>query len=570
VEQVPILVVDDRRANLVALEAALEGSTYEIVLAHSGTDALGKLLARQFAVILLDVAMPELDGYETARMIRSREKTRHIPIVFVTAHMSEAAQIFQGYEHGAVDYLVKPLDIHALKMKVSVFAELYRYGRRLEEASRSLAAAEHRARMVSEALYDVTFEEAPIGIGHVSDDIRWLRVNARMASILGRTPEELRERSMLAYVHNDDRERLAADMKGVLAGQTQRHQAEYRLVGRDDQAVWIHLTVSLIRDPEGKAVQLTIIDNMSEEKRLRATSTLEVQRSLRARDDFVSVLAHELRNPLTPLLMQIATLRSAAASAKEPLDPVWVDKQLAVVQRATSRLARLSEELLTVSRSAVGGVTLEPEELDFVALVREVVVSSQPDLARARCELTVDADATAFGFWDRLALERVVTQLLSNAMKYGAGRPIEVSVHGEDGGAVLSVRDHGIGITPEQRAQLFERFSRQSPLQNYGGFGVGLWLWRTEVECRRAIPRAAAPSSRSGFRRAPRRASERKRAPRWRRRRRACSWWTMTRTSARSSRSALPASGIRCALRRTVGMRSTRSRKRSRTWSCST
>jgi CheY-like chemotaxis protein len=142
----------------------------------------------------------------------------------------------------------------------------------------------------------------------------------------------------------------------------------------------------------------------------------------------------------------------------------------------------MSEELLTVSRTTVGGFSLAREELDLVALVHDVAARSQGELERARSDLTIRATGAVRGMWDRLALERVVGQLLSNAVKYGAGRPIEISVTGDADEAQLTIRDHGIGIPTEDREHLFERFSRLAPLENYGGFGVGLWLVRRVVE----------------------------------------------------------------------------------------
>jgi len=614
-ELVPILLVDDRPENLLALEAALASEDYELVLAHSGEEALARLLEREFALILLDVAMPGLDGLETARLIRGRERTRHIPIVFVTAQMSDTKQVFTGYEHGAVDYLVKPLDTHALRMKVSVFADLYRYSREIERSAEALAQAEHRARVLSDALYDVTFEDAPIGIAHVSSDLRWLRVNARMASILRLTPQELRNRSVLDVVHPADRDALAVQMNRVLMGRESRHRTDCRMLDRDRREVWIHLTFSLIRDPDGNAVQLAILEDITEEKRLakalesserrfarlrdsgplaiyeedgagvithanaaflamfgyneddiangalrassivapelqpadglahddleragvsraqemvfvrkdgsrgtmlagvvsngtvigfalditslreaevlRARSARELESSLRARDDFLSVLAHELRNPLTPLTMQVASLQATAAAASQPLDARWVEQQLNIVQRAVARLAKLTEDLLEVSRTTVGGFRLERAETDLVELTREVVARSRDELERARCSVTIEGDPVVEGQWDRLALERVVAQLLSNAMKYGPGRPIEITILNDGDEATLSIRDHGIGIPPDQRERLFERFARLAPLQHYGGFGVGLWLVHRIVEAHRGHIEAA-------------------------------------------------------------------------------
>jgi len=599
-DRVRILVVDDRRENLLALEALLAGEDYEIVLAESGRAALGELLRDGFAVILLDVAMPEMDGYELARLIRARDKMRHIPIVFVTAHMSDAKQVFRGYEEGAVDYLVKPLDVHALKSKLAVFADLWRYARRVERA-------EHHARLLSEALYDVTFADAPIGIAHVSSDMKWMRLNARMANILHASPEALRGRDLLENFDPDDRDAVTANMRSVLAGREARHRGQYRMVGHDGKTeIWTNLTISLIRDPDRKPVQLAIVEDISEEKRLsmalasserrfarlresgllgiyqqsaegaitdandafltmvgydrgdvargalrgsqlvppesapieamiaeelarsgasvarekvfvrkdggrgvmlagavgdgdivgfaldvtamreaeqvRTRSARELEESLRSRDDFLALLAHELRNPLTPLTMQLASLRAAAATSSAPLDARWVDGQVAIAERGAGRLRQLVEDLLDVSRATVGGFQLERVELDLVELVRRVVRRSREELERARCRVTIDGDREVVGSWDRLALDRVVAQLLSNAMKYGAGRPIEITISGEGDDAELDVRDHGIGIAAERRGGLFERFARFAPLQHYGGLGVGLWLVRRVVE----------------------------------------------------------------------------------------
>lgn len=604
-ETAPILVVDDRRENLLALEAALARPDYSIVLADSGSAALSKLLEGDFALILLDVSMPILDGFQTAHLIRGREKSRHIPIIFVTANMAESRQVFHGYAEGAVDYLIKPLDIQVLKMKVSVFVDLWRSARQRARDTEALAESEHRARTLSEALYDVTFEEAPIGIAHVSPEFKWRRVNARMASILRISSEELCERSLLDFVHRDDHALLLENLNRVLSGAEPRHRGDYRMVDCEGGNLWVHLTFSLIRDPEGHAVQLAIIEDVTEEKRLtraletserrflrlresgligiyetsdgdvireandaflamvgytredlargevltteivapesapldadmrerlrrsgvspahekvfrrkdgrkgtmlagavaadgtigftlditalreaallRARSARELESSLRSRDDFLSLLAHELRNPLMPLTMQVQSLRASAASATAALDPGWVDRQLAIVERSAVRLAKLIEDLLEVSRASVGGFLLEREDMDLVELVRGVAHGSIGERGQPSVPVAISGDASVTGKWDRLALERVVAQMLSNAMKYGMGRPIEIGIKNLGDDAELTVRDHGIGIPVEHRDELFERFARFAPINHFGGMGVGLWLVRRVV-----------------------------------------------------------------------------------------
>lgn len=138
---VPILLVDDNRDNLLALDAALSGLGHRLVTANSGQDALRRLLEEDFALILMDVAMPDLDGYEVAELIRSRDRTQDTPIIFLTANLTSAAQIFKGYEVGAVDYLSKPFPIDLLVSKVAVFVELYRKSQALKRQAEALQRA---------------------------------------------------------------------------------------------------------------------------------------------------------------------------------------------------------------------------------------------------------------------------------------------------------------------------------------------------------------------------------------------------------------------------------------------
>ncbi len=138
IEKTDILIVDDKPRNLIALEALLEAPDRNIIQATSGNEALGLVLKYNFAVILLDVQMPGMDGFETAELIRNRDQSRHIPIIFVTAISKEQKHIFKGYEAGAVDYLFKPLDPKILETKVKIFIELYKHRKMLEKTTMEL------------------------------------------------------------------------------------------------------------------------------------------------------------------------------------------------------------------------------------------------------------------------------------------------------------------------------------------------------------------------------------------------------------------------------------------------
>ena len=133
-----ILIVDDRPENLLVLESLLDEPDIELIKADSGNEALRKILDHEFALVLLDVQMPDMDGYEVAELLRGNKKTRHVPIIFVTAKNKEDASIFKGYDSGAVDYLFKPLEPVILKSKVGVFLELYRHKEELLAKTREL------------------------------------------------------------------------------------------------------------------------------------------------------------------------------------------------------------------------------------------------------------------------------------------------------------------------------------------------------------------------------------------------------------------------------------------------
>jgi len=195
------------------------------------------------------------------------------------------------------------------------------------------------------------------------------------------------------------------------------------------------------------------------------------QEAVRARDDFLSIASHELRTPLTPLRLQTQILRRLLAHGATPAREKLASS-LDTLERQTDRLGRLVSDLLDVSRITAGKLTLHREQLDLADLAREVV-ERYAGASRSRIELRT---LPALGSWDRARLEQVATNLLANAMKYGEGRPIDVVVQPRDGGAVLTVRDRGIGIAPEDTERIFGRFERATSATAYGGLGLGLYI----------------------------------------------------------------------------------------------
>jgi PAS domain S-box-containing protein len=238
-----VLLVDDQEENLVALEAVLEPLGQTLVRASSGHEALGHLLRDEFALILMDVQMPDLDGFETAAYIKRREKTRHIPIIFLTAISKELHHVFRGYSAGAVDYVLKPFDPLVLRSKVAVFIDLY-------EKERALRESEQRFR--------TAFEHAPIGIALTTLDGRFVDANRALLTMLGRSHADLLTRDPAGLAHRDDRAVLNDYVARVEAGELSGFSAEVRFLRPQGEPVSVFVSAAVVPDEEGQPLHVIL------------------------------------------------------------------------------------------------------------------------------------------------------------------------------------------------------------------------------------------------------------------------------------------------------------------------
>jgi signal transduction histidine kinase len=203
----------------------------------------------------------------------------------------------------------------------------------------------------------------------------------------------------------------------------------------------------------------------------------EAQEAIRLRDEFLTIAAHELYTPITSLMLAVQGLQKHAGATL----PEAVARASRNVERQTQRLKGLIGELLDVSRIQAGRLHLQLEEVDLAEVARGVAERFSDTLRQAHCPFLLRADTPVVGRWDRLRLEQVITNLLSNAAKFGAGKPVDLSVDARDGTALLVVRDHGIGIAPDSLPRIFGRFERAVSASKYGGLGLGLFIVREIV-----------------------------------------------------------------------------------------
>lgn len=208
----------------------------------------------------------------------------------------------------------------------------------------------------------------------------------------------------------------------------------------------------------------------------------DAQEAIRARNDFLSMAAHELRTPITPVQLLLHSLERMVA--KEPIDRVALERirsKITSAVRQADRLGGLVNNLLDLSRLTAGRLDLNIEQVDLSAVIDEVSARFSDELTRAGCALSVKHPGPVLGQWDKFRLEQVITNHLTNAMKYGQGKPIDIEVTATEAEAVLQVRDRGIGISTEDQTRLFRQFERAAPARSYGGVGLGLWIVRQIV-----------------------------------------------------------------------------------------
>jgi PAS domain S-box-containing protein len=274
---------------------------------------------------------------------------------------------------------------------------------------------------------------------------------------------------------------LGKPAEELLVATTQgRFEEEGWRVRKDGSRFWANAVISPMRDAAGgivgfvKTTRDLTQSRLMEEERLRLA---QAQEAVRLRDEFLSIASHELKTPLTALQLQLQGARDRAAATDEALAQK-IDRAVKV----GDRLAELVDALLDVSRIASGRLKLTLEACDLAAPVREVVDRLRDGASRAGCELAVTAPAAVCGHWDRLRIEQVLTNLISNAIKYAAGQPIQVSAARDGDMAVVQVRDRGPGVPEDRLSRIFERFERAASKRHYGGMGLGLYVARQIVE----------------------------------------------------------------------------------------
>lgn len=349
---VSILVVDDRQENLVAMQAIFKGCGYNVFEASSGKEALRLAAEHDFACVILDVQMPIMDGFETAKALRIIPRSSNTPIIFATALVRSIEYEEMGYIAGAVDYLFKPINPAILKAKVSVFVDLF------------LQSEEIKAK-------NILLEEA--------------------------------------------------------------------------------------------------IEKSKENKKLKE--------ALNARDEFLMMASHELKTPITPLHLQIQTfIQLFESGAVDKIDRERLIRMLLTSKSQVERLSRLVGELIDVSRLSTGKLELNFTPSSLVEIVKKVLNDFHEEIKKSGSDVTFNFEGDCTGTWDSFRIEQIVINLLTNALKYGLGRPIHLSLSETSDKVFFRIQDQGLGIDKADHQRIFHRYERAVSGNNYSGLGLGLYI----------------------------------------------------------------------------------------------
>jgi len=534
-----ILVVDDLPDKLLVYESILESLGQNVIAVSSGREALKQVLQREFAVILLDVNMPGMDGFETAELIRKRKKSGHTPIIFVTAYLDDVRAV-QGYAHGAVDYILAPVPAEVLRAKVKVFVDLYRMNQQVKrQAEENVLLAEERAKRAAaeEANRTSAFlADAGTVLANSMDFEATLRGLARVAvpfvadlSLVcladessapartewawtepgnGITTQSLNEcpalpsclAAALADVLKGGRPQMLGklDLAALAAETGPSPLAQMLHAGPLDQAVASALVLPLSARGKTLGAMVLLVGTsgrrlgprnltLAEELAYRAGIALDnavllrnIQEADRRKDEFLAMLAHELRNPLAPICNAVQVFRY--------LGPTQPELQQArdVIERQVQHLSRLVDDLLDVSRITRGKIRLHLEPVDVATAIANGVETSRPLIDARRQQLYISLPPESLKVMADLArLSQVLANLLNNAAKYTEeeGRVwLTVTREGDD--AVFRVRDTGMGIPADLLPRVFDLFTQADRTleRAQGGLGIGLTLVRRLVE----------------------------------------------------------------------------------------
>lgn len=494
-QSVNILLVDDREDGLIALQAVLRQSRFNLVTAQSGPEAL-KLLSRyEFAVILLDVQMPGMDGFETANRIKQNEQFRYTPIIFVTAISSEDVEhIYRGYEYGgAVDYIFKPFDARILISKVSVFVDLYLKSKLLEEQTHLIRESSRQEKVLRLAQWEVESLKRYQNLANSISDVVWRAkgsggmdyFNQVWVDYTGLTDQlSFGDGWQQAFDQNDLRHFLRIWMQSMEKGDG--FQVECRIRNRQGEFRWHWVRAQTERNSMGEVIAWLGTCTDIEERKYMETKLIETSKEAEsaslAKTHFLANMSHEIRTPLNSIIGFTELLMSPEVTFENRM------ANLAIVKRSGLQLLRIIDEVLDISKVETGRLNIDSAETDLITML----VDLQSSLKIQARDKGIKLNFICLNpipksiYTDPTRYRQILTNVIGNAIKFTGVGTVEVllsyTTNVDSGKKMLhcSISDTGPGIKANHIERLFQPFMQvdSSATRRFGGAGLGLALSR--------------------------------------------------------------------------------------------
>lgn len=491
-ETVDILIVDDREDGLIALEALLsENPNYRLVKARSGIEAYELVPRHDFAMILLDVQMPHMDGFETAELIRSQTAHAGIPILFVTAINKDERYVYRGYQSGAVDYLFKPFDPMILMSKVAVFADLHLRKREIREQAKALRYQEslaHQAQLQAVEIenlrrYQNLADAIPLMVWKTSSDGSLEYQNLQTEIYTGMTLEEAKRMGwQKAFTDRDLKELLSIWMNAIQT--KEKFELESRIRGKNGEYRWHWIQVIPEIDEKGNlqgwlGTCNDIHDRKIHEKELKdARKGAEAANA--AKTQFLANMSHEIRTPLNAIIGFTDLMLEPTLSVSDRMS------SLSIVRRNGQQLLQIINEMLDISKVEAGGLEIEEIETNVGTLLSGLrsLLGVNASKKKIKLEFGFDGPVPELVMTDSTRLRQILMNLVGNALKFTHHGSVRLMVRalkkGDNHFLNFTVSDSGVGIEETLSQKIFMPFLQgdSSTTRLYGGTGLGLALSR--------------------------------------------------------------------------------------------
>jgi len=481
-----ILIVDDKVENLIALEKLLSVFKVKVIRALNGNEALQQTLNHSFALALVDVQMPGMDGYETVNYMRSSQETKLLPVIFVSAIYREDFHVVKGIESGAVDFITKPIIPEILRGKVKIFLELYEQRRSLElEIVKRIQIEKRLSR--GNALLKSFLKSIPDLVFYKDIDGKYLECNKAFAEFIGRDRKEIIGKTDSEIYSEKEALQFESSDQEVITGKTQA-RIEMWGTGPDRSRVLLETHKNPITDEIGEIIGIIGISRDITGKHL---DKMELQK---AKDDaesanmaksmFLANMSHEIRTPMNGIIGMTDILQQTDLSEEQK-------EFLRIISLSGTNLLTIINDILDFSRIESGGITLEKIDFKLLDPIEETIklLSYKLQQKNLYLKLETSKDLPEIVNGDPLRTKQILINLVNNALKFTSGGGITISIELQESSINISnilikVIDTGIGISEEGKQKLFKSFSQTdaSTSRKYGGTGLGLSISKRLVE----------------------------------------------------------------------------------------